>query len=146
MSVRIKSFMAAVDGSETAMRALDAAIAMTTAAAGTLSVLTVAVPLTQAEQTAFEQAEGGFADASELMARQILKQAEHRLERAGVTVSRTLLKWGDPAEAILEAIADTAPDAIVVGRRGRGRLSGLLLGSVSQKLVSLAPCVVVIVP
>jgi hypothetical protein len=30
--------------------------------------------------------------------------------------------------------------------RGRGQLIGLLLGSISQKLVSLAPCAVVVVP
>jgi hypothetical protein len=36
--------------------------------------------------------------------------------------------------------------AIFVGRRGRGRLSGVPVGSVSQKLASLAPCMVVIVP
>ena len=35
---------------------------------------------------------------------------------------------------------------LVVGRRGRGRLSGLLLGSVSQKVASLAPCIVIVVP
>ena len=37
-------------------------------------------------------------------------------------------------------------DAIVVGKRGLGQLSGLLLGSVSQKVVSVAPVTVMVVP
>ena len=54
----------------------------------------------------------------------------------------------DPAEAIIEAARREHADAIIVGRRGRGRgqLAGLLLGSVSQKVVSLAPCTVIVVP
>ena len=44
------------------------------------------------------------------------------------------------------AATDGSDDVIVVGRRGRGRLKGLLLGSVSQKLATLAPCVVIVVP
>ncbi len=35
---------------------------------------------------------------------------------------------------------------VVVGRRGRSQLSRLLLGGVSQKIASLAPCAVVMVP
>ncbi len=37
-------------------------------------------------------------------------------------------------------------DTIVVGKRGLGTLTGLLVGSVTQKLVSLAPCTVIVVP
>jgi nucleotide-binding universal stress UspA family protein len=37
-------------------------------------------------------------------------------------------------------------EMLVVGRRGRRQLAGLLLGSVSQKLVTLAPCIVIVVP
>lgn len=50
-----------------------------------------------------------------------------------------------PARAILDA-ADEGADLIVMGSRGRGGLKGLLLGSVSQKVVHHAPCPVVVVP
>jgi nucleotide-binding universal stress UspA family protein len=47
---------------------------------------------------------------------------------------------------LIDIAKDGPVDKIVVGRRGRGELAGLLLGSVSQKLVSLAPCAVVVAP
>jgi nucleotide-binding universal stress UspA family protein len=53
---------------------------------------------------------------------------------------------GDPTEEILAYIAAKTIAAVVVGRRGRSSLARLLLGSVSQKLASLAPCIVIICP
>ena len=52
---------------------------------------------------------------------------------------------GSPAAALLEASRDEEADVIVVGRRGIGTLEKLVLGSVSEKLLQLAPCPVVLV-
>jgi nucleotide-binding universal stress UspA family protein len=47
---------------------------------------------------------------------------------------------GDAAEALLELAASADADLLCAGRRGSGPLRDLLLGSVSEKLLQLAPC------
>ena len=51
----------------------------------------------------------------------------------------------DITESIIEAAGRDGVDLIIVGKRGRTRLTGLLLGSVSQKLVSAASYAVTVV-
>lgn len=57
----------------------------------------------------------------------------------------TELIEGDAAESIIEVAKTRDSSVIVLGSRGLGRLAGLVLGSTSQKVVSLAPCPVLIV-
>lgn len=52
---------------------------------------------------------------------------------------------GDNASAIIEVATTRGSDLIVMGSRGLGRLAGLLIGSISQKVVAHAPCPVLIV-
>jgi len=58
---------------------------------------------------------------------------------------KTEVLSGPPAEAVL-SVADTRQvDLIVMGTRGLGRLTGALVGSQSQKVVSHAHCPVLLV-
>lgn len=52
---------------------------------------------------------------------------------------------GRPAEALLAAARELDVDRIVVGSAGRTGLSHLLLGSVAERVVRLAPCPVLVV-
>jgi nucleotide-binding universal stress UspA family protein len=52
---------------------------------------------------------------------------------------------GNPAEVILDIANAQNSNVIVMGSRGLGKMAGLLLGSTSQKVVSHAPCPVLIV-
>ena len=111
-----------------------------------LVILTIGGNVTGAELRRLASAEGDLTKALKSAADLILSRARKRVRRGGVSAVRTLSGWGDPAEAIIDVVKREKADILVVGRRGRSRLSRLLLGSVSQKLASLAPCKVVIVP
>lgn len=51
---------------------------------------------------------------------------------------------GHPATAIIEAARDFEADLIALGSRGRGPLTGMLLGSVSAEVVDHAACSVLV--
>ena len=58
----------------------------------------------------------------------------------------TRARVGGAAHAIAEAAESGRADVIVVGTRGHTSLGGLLLGSVTQRLLHIAPCPVLAVP
>lgn len=74
----------------------------------------------------------------------ILRKAEEAIGDVPSEVHTEFIA-GDPAESIIGVAKTRKNDLIVMGSRGLGRLAGLVLGSVSQKVVSHAPCPVLIV-
>jgi len=76
---------------------------------------------------------------------EIIRRAADRAQEAGATGIRTHMEAGDDADTILDVAEADAVRMIVIGCRGLGRVRGLVLGSVSQKVVLHAPCTVVTV-
>jgi nucleotide-binding universal stress UspA family protein len=77
-------------------------------------------------------------------ARKQLAALVKRARKAGVRVTAILLD-GAPHEQIPRAVRRTRADLIVIGTHGRTGLSKVLLGSVAERVVRLAPCPVLTV-
>jgi nucleotide-binding universal stress UspA family protein len=87
-----------------------------------------------------------FEDMLASNSAEILQRAHDQAAALGVKGSILESRHGDPVLAVIDYAREQHVDAIIVGKRGEGQLEGLLLGSISQKLVSLAPTVVMVVP
>jgi len=142
----MRHIMVATDGSSGANRAVDVAAELAKAVAGDLLIATVADSQLAEDARGLARVEGNIGDVLEALTAKTLKGAEARARRIGVSRIELRTGAGDVAQSLIDIAAGSSVEMIVLGRRGRGQLAGLLLGSVSQKLVSLAPCAVVVVP
>jgi len=136
------------DGSEGAARAVEATSAL---AADLDAEVWVANVMDQSSEFVLGQIaradNATVGDIAETMARRILNEAAQRAEVVGAKKIHSVLRSGHCAEELIAAAQEIDAMAIFVGRRGAGgRLSQVLMGSVSQKLAGISPRMLVIVP
>ena len=141
-----KRILVAYDGSAHSKRALDVAVDVASAQDAWLTIVTVVHPAIWSALPAPYATPLPSGEELEAAARRLLSQSA-ALVPAGVPV-KTLLAEGSPAKAILERIEVGAHDLVVMGSRGRGAVTSLLLGSVSRAVVqhSCVPVIVVHAP
>jgi Universal stress protein UspA and related nucleotide-binding proteins len=76
--------------------------------------------------------------------REVLNVASKGIDSGNVSIEKKQIP-GHPAVAILEEIKNEKVDLVVMGNRGYGPITGSLLGSISQRVLSRAECPVMIV-
>ncbi len=171
----IKHILVATDGSAKAREAVTMAAKLGKTLAGKLTVLHVIMHGLRAEEASrlaeeeylvrrvsamtlpalqpvpesmvnlFRASHGDIGEMVSILGDRIVEEAAESARSIGADSVDARVEPGDYAETILAVADEVDADLIVVGSRGLGGLRGLLVGSVSQKVVQHADCSVLVV-
>lgn len=161
-----QNIVVATDGSDNAKRATEIGAELATACGARLTIVHVApsyVSLEDVEKTKdlpreakddikrMRDAIGGFEmsayapvpapqSAIEFLGNGVLDRADNIARESGMTNTSRVLAYGNAAEKIVAEAEKAIADLIVIGTRGLSDLRGLVMGSVSHKVIQLAKC------
>ncbi|WP_025686569.1 universal stress protein [Paenibacillus maysiensis] len=137
-----KHILVAIDGSQHAMKALETAKALSKQLQGEprLTVLHVNPALSMNEPPVGVDVDERIEEEG----RHILEPASDFLKDEGLSY-RMLAGHGDPASVICKSAEQEQVDLIIMGTRGKGLVSEIILGSVSHHVIQHAPCPVLTV-
>lgn len=142
----ITKILAATDGSEAAIRGIQYASYLASKLGCKVTLLHVvessSSPLSIAVKG--EESRRKFEEELWEAGRSIIRLSQKHLADAGIAVNYEVLE-GRPADVICNYAKEQNFDLIIVGNRGQGKVSKLLLGSVSNEVVQSAPCPVLII-
>lgn len=144
-----KNILVPVDGSEHALKAMELASDLAEKYDGDLTVLHISSKDVSVEFQAFIEVEFSEKERKDIggILEKIGKKLINELiaKVKPVKPHKTLVLYGDPAANIIEYVKGNNIDAVVMGSRGMSDLRGLLVGSVSHKVSSLAECTCIMV-
>ena len=138
----LNKILIAFDGSEQSYRAFDFSLEMSRlcGASPEITVLAVAQPPEPAGIITADD----FLDSANTLYEHLFKGLRDKAGRANLEI-RTEIIAGHPAHEILKYAAEIKSDMIIVGQRGRSNIAKWLMGSVSKRIATHAPCAVTIV-
>ncbi len=133
-----------VDARPPGLKALRAAFETAAQFGASLAIVTVLPPAGPDGSSALERLIP--VDPEGRSIHHLMEDAQDEAMRRGIAKTELVyLRGTAPAEAILAYLRPAPPDLVVVGTRGLSRGSRFLLGSVSSRLVTEAPCPVMVV-
>jgi len=142
----IAKILVPTDGSELSILAARYAAYLATKVEGKITLLHVVEPSHLPYSTAriSDKKRREFEDAMEETGKSILRLTQKELVDAGIAAD-IVMQRGRPSDVICSTAEEGDYDLIIIGSTGRSGIKSVLLGSVSQSVVRLAPCPVLIV-
>lgn len=141
-----KHILLPVDGSATAARAVDKALAIAEAFNSAVTLIYVIDPYVftgVGTDLSYSQAE--YLSAATAEGSEVLLQARKMFEARGLAVSSAVVEGHAVYRAILNAAEAANADLVVMGSHGRRGLEKLILGSVTAQVLSHAHLSVLVV-
>lgn len=142
----ITNILVATDGSETALHGVQYAAYLASKLGCKITLLHVvelqAIPLSIALSD--DASRNKFKEEVQEAGRSIIRLSQKPLAEAGIAASYEVLE-GRPADVICQYVNDGNFDLVIVGNRGRSKVSRMIMGSVSENVVRSAACPVLVV-
>lgn len=136
----MKKVLVAVDGSDAAMHAAALALSLTKATGGSITLAYAVPPVFVPPELPFSAAP--IMEEAVKAGEKVLREVRERLGSPDVALRCVT---GAPAESLAELAQAEGFDLIVVGSKGRGPVSRVLVGSVTDRLVHISPKPVLVV-
>jgi nucleotide-binding universal stress UspA family protein len=139
----LNKILVAFDGSEQSYKAFDFALEMSrlcTGASPEITVVSVAQPPEPADIVEVD----AIIDSATQHYEELFKGLRDKARGKNLEI-KTEVVVGHPADQIVKYAADKKSDLIIIGQRGKSKIAKWLLGSVSKRVSSYAPCTVTIV-
>jgi nucleotide-binding universal stress UspA family protein len=139
-----KRILVGVDGSKESRHAADYAADLAQAMGSQLVIVSVAHVPAALGAPELVQRVSEWQEEEKQHATAFVKETAAAVARPGVAVE-TIVHSGPPAETLADLANAGEVDLVVVGHRGRGAITRMLLGSVADRLVQISPKPVLIV-
>jgi nucleotide-binding universal stress UspA family protein len=139
----LKKILVAFDGSEQAYKAFDFALDMSRLcrdAAPEIIVISVAQPPEPIDIVEMDAVIDSATQHYEELFKGLVRDAKER----NIEI-KTEVVVGHPADQIVRYAKEKNSDMIVIGQKGKSKIETWLLGSVSKRVATYAPCTVTIV-
>ena len=125
------------DGSDLAQRGVAHGLALAKSLGAKVSVIFVVEPFSEMTGR-FQEAVARYAELRKEQAASTLDGAAKSAREAGVSCDTIQVENGQPHQAIIAAAENKGCDLIVMSTHGRSGLSVLLIGSVTNKVLTQA--------